>query len=96
VGATGVRAVPAPGESVQRLSTQGGEAQPTLITTGTGSGKTESFLTPILDDCRRQRRQGKAGIKAILLYPMNALATDQALRLNELLRLSRGHRLPAQ
>ncbi len=42
---------------------------------------------PILDHCRRQRRQGKTGIKAILLYPMNALATDQALRLNDLLQL---------
>ena len=68
-----------------RLSTKGGPAEPTLITTGTGSGKTESFLIPVLDHCRRSRQQGKAGIKAILLYPMNALATDQTQRINELL-----------
>ncbi|MEV1288749.1 DEAD/DEAH box helicase [Micromonospora sp. NPDC049679] len=68
-----------------RLSTKGKAAEPTLITTGTGSGKTESFLIPVLDHCRRQRQQGRAGIKAILLYPMNALATDQTQRINELL-----------
>ncbi|MET8909532.1 DEAD/DEAH box helicase [Micromonospora sp. NPDC004551] len=68
-----------------RLSTRGKAAEPTLITTGTGSGKTESFLIPVLDHCRRQRQQGKAGVKAILLYPMNALATDQTQRINELL-----------
>ncbi|MGN9768429.1 DEAD/DEAH box helicase [Micromonospora sp. SD12] len=68
-----------------RLSTKGKAAEPTLITTGTGSGKTESFLIPVLDHCRRQRQHGKAGVKAILLYPMNALATDQTQRINELL-----------
>lgn len=55
------------------------QPQPTLVTTGTGSGKTECFLYPILDDCLR--RSGEPGIKAILLYPMNALATDQARRI---------------
>ena len=71
--------------AITRLSTKDGSAEPTLITTGTGSGKTESFLIPILDHCRRQRRQGRAGIKAILLYPMNALATDQTNRISDLL-----------
>jgi DEAD/DEAH box helicase domain-containing protein len=51
----------------------------TIIATGTGSGKTECFLYPILDHCYRHR--GQPGIKAILIYPMNALATDQAGRL---------------
>ncbi|MEO3822750.1 DEAD/DEAH box helicase [Actinomadura sp. B10D3] len=66
-------------------SAQGHTPQPTLITTGTGSGKTESFLYPVLDHCRREREAGKAGIKAVFLYPMNALATDQAQRINDLL-----------
>lgn len=70
----------------ERLSTSNGDALPTLITTGTGSGKTESFLIPVLDHCRRQRRQGRTGVKAVLLYPMNALATDQAQRLDDYLR----------
>ncbi|MFD6467181.1 DEAD/DEAH box helicase [Streptomyces goshikiensis] len=68
-----------------RLSTLHGPAQPTLVTTGTGSGKTESFLIPVLDHCRRQRALGRRGIKAVLLYPMNALATDQAGRIGEYL-----------
>jgi DEAD/DEAH box helicase domain-containing protein len=59
-----------------------GEApKSTLIATGTGSGKTECFLYPVLEHCRQQRAAGKRGIKAILIYPMNALATDQAGRL---------------
>lgn len=50
----------------------------TLIATGTGSGKTECFLYPLLDHCLSHR--GELGIKAIVVYPMNALATDQAKR----------------
>lgn len=50
----------------------------TLVATGTGSGKSESFLWPILAHCEAHASQ--PGIKAILIYPMNALATDQALR----------------
>ena len=50
----------------------------TLVATGTGSGKTECFLYPILDACAM--RAGQPGIKAIIIYPMNALATDQAKR----------------
>ena len=51
----------------------------TLIATGTGSGKTEGYLWPILDACRQNK--GNSGIKAIIIYPMNALATDQARRI---------------
>ena len=50
-----------------------------MVATGTGSGKTECFLYPILDYCRGQA--GTPGIKAILVYPMNALAADQARRI---------------
>lgn len=53
------------------------QPQSTLVATGTGSGKTECFLYPILNYCLQERRQG---IKAIIVYPMNALATDQARR----------------
>lgn len=69
-----------------RLSTLHTPAQPTLVTTGTGSGKTESFLIPILDHCQRARRAGTRGIKAVLLYPMNALASDQTDRIDRFLR----------
>src|SRR3954470_19905564 len=57
-----------------------------LVATGTGSGKTESFLYPIVDDLLRQRDQGvREGLTAILVYPMNALANDQLDRLREML-----------
>ena len=64
-----------------RLSGAGPES--TIVATGTGSGKTECFLYPILDYCYKHR--GEPGIKAILIYPMNALAGDQAGRLAELI-----------
>ena len=51
----------------------------TVIATGTGSGKTECFLYPVLDHCRTQA--GTPGVKAIVIYPMNALASDQARRI---------------
>ena len=70
-------------KSWTRLSTGNQNPQATMITTGTGSGKTESFLYPMLDYCFRQ--QHRPGIKVIILYPMNALATDQAKRLAEMI-----------
>lgn len=60
-----------------RLS--GHDPKPTIVATGTGSGKTESFLYPILEHCRSH--SGHHGVKAILIYPMNALANDQAKRI---------------
>ncbi|HBY94498.1 MAG TPA: DEAD/DEAH box helicase, partial [Chloroflexi bacterium] len=59
-----------------------------VVATGTGSGKTESFLIPIFDHLLRQREAGllkKPGVRALLLYPMNALANDQLKRLRHLL-----------
>lgn len=72
-------------EAFARLSSRHGRPAPTLVTTGTGSGKTESFLIPILDHCRREKAAGRAGIKALVLYPMNALANDQARRIAAML-----------
>jgi len=58
---------------------------PTLVTTGTGSGKTECFLLPILNYVIAQKEAGKNnGMKALILYPMNALIDDQGERLAEL------------
>ena len=66
----------------QRLSTLHGAAS-TLVATGTGSGKTECFAYPVLDHCARMAKQ-EPGIKALVIYPMNALASDQARRFAEL------------
>ncbi len=65
----------------ERLAWQ--HAQSTIVATGTGSGKTECFLLPILDYCLANRAPG---IKAILIYPMNALASDQAKRIEKLIQ----------
>ncbi len=64
----------------KRLSSKNKTPECTIVTTGTGSGKTECFLYPILDHCLRAKKQGQKGIKAIILYPMNALASDQEKR----------------
>lgn len=58
--------------------------QPVILATGTGSGKTEAFLMPIVDGCLR--RKGQKGVKALLLYPMNALINNQRDRLRRLLQ----------
>lgn len=58
----------------KRLRMPGGKS--TIVATGTGSGKTECFLYPVLDYVIRAHQEGIAkGIKAIIIYPMNALAT---------------------
>lgn len=59
-----------------------------IVATGTGSGKTESFLIPILDHLLREKAAGtldQPGVRALLLYPMNALANDQLKRLRRVL-----------
>lgn len=86
----------------------------TVITSGTGSGKTESFLLPLLADiykeakteqwanvnnttdwylsqndlyepCQRDGETRPTGIRALIMYPMNALVEDQMARLREAL-----------
>lgn len=64
------------------------EIRSMVVTTGTGSGKTECFMLPLVKDLQRldntnvaQRRE----IKAIFLYPLNALMEDQKSRLHRLL-----------
>ena len=71
-------------ENAIRHITQGSNA---LVATGTGSGKTESFLIPILNHLLGERLPNTLsdpGIRALLLYPMNALANDQVKRLRQL------------
>ncbi len=73
-------------KAFRRLSTAGRSSpEPTIVTTGTGSGKTECFLYPILDHCARARERQQQGVRALLIYPMNALVDDQAKRLAELI-----------
>jgi hypothetical protein len=57
-----------------------------VVATGTGSGKTESFLYPILLHLYEEFQAGTLcpGIRAMVLYPMNALANDQRERLGHI------------
>lgn len=57
-----------------------------VVATGTGSGKTESFLYPILLHLYREFEAGALcpGVRALVLYPMNALANDQRERLGKI------------
>jgi superfamily II DNA/RNA helicase len=48
-----------------------------VVTTGTGSGKSMCFELPIVNYCLEQHAKGEKGIKAIIIYPMNALANTQ-------------------
>lgn len=57
----------------------------TIIATGTGSGKTECFTFPLLNHCIEKPAKG---IKAIVIYPMNALANDQAKRFAETISMT--------
>lgn len=69
--------------------TRGIEQHNLVITTGTGSGKTEAFLYPILNHLFRLKEESDhvpRGVHALLLFPMNALANDQMKRLRVLLK----------
>lgn len=61
------------------------EGHSLVVSTGTGSGKTESFLLPILNSLMQEKdaNGGKLtpGVRALIIYPMNALANDQIDRL---------------
>ena len=64
-----------------------GKGHSAIITTGTGSGKTESFLYPILNDLLFdvEKENKEVGVRAIFLYPMNALVNDQIDRVRKIL-----------
>ena len=60
-----------------------------IIATGTGSGKTECFLMPIIGELvnegmERPSSASMPGVRALLLYPMNALVNDQISRIRKL------------
>ena len=56
-----------------------------LVATGSGSGKTECFLYPMIDDILREGELSRPGVRAIIVYPLNALANDQMHRISRLL-----------
>lgn len=61
-----------------------------FISTGTGSGKTECFMWPLLAKMAAEARNSKEswakrGIRTIIMYPMNALVSDQISRLRRMI-----------
>lgn len=59
------------------LELAGRDGKSLLVATGTGSGKTETFLYPIAHHLLSDPEPDKPGVRALLVYPMNALANDQ-------------------
>lgn len=59
-----------------------------VVCSGTGSGKTEAFLIPLIDSLIREHESGNLNddVRAMILYPMNALVNDQIRRLRSILR----------
>ncbi|MFA7171845.1 MAG: DEAD/DEAH box helicase [Kiritimatiellia bacterium] len=59
-----------------------------VVSTGTGSGKTECFLIPIVDYLLRLSEAGELtnDVHVMVLYPMNALVNDQLARLRQILK----------
>lgn len=59
-----------------------------VVSTGTGSGKTECYLYPIFNSLMREKEAGTLdpGVRALLIFPMNALANDQQKKLRKLLK----------
>ena len=65
-----------------------------VVTTGTGSGKSLCFFIPIVDAVVKAKRSGeKARTRAIVIYPMNALANSQLEELKKFLD-GQGHPVP--
>lgn len=64
-----------------------------VVTTGTGSGKTECFLLPVISDLIQESSTWKdnrpRAIRTMILYPLNALAEDQMIRLRKALNSRR-------
>jgi ATP-dependent helicase YprA (DUF1998 family) len=63
----------------------GDGARSLIVSSGTGSGKTECFLAPILDRLVRVSDAGRTtptGVRALMLYPLNALISSQEERLS--------------
>jgi ATP-dependent helicase YprA (DUF1998 family) len=65
-----------------------GNGKNLVVCSGTGSGKTETFLIPLIDSLVRELAAGELtpGVRAMILYPMNALVNDQIRRLRNILR----------
>ncbi|OIR00557.1 ATP-dependent RNA helicase RhlE [mine drainage metagenome] len=86
----GLYPLPYEHQSQALASFLGQEEADLVVATGTGSGKTESFLMPVIgklavEGAERPASAALPGCRAMLLYPMNALVNDQLARIRRLL-----------
>ncbi len=77
-------------DALEQFFAKGIASDDLVVATGTGSGKTETFLYSILgslalEGVERPQSFLRHGVRALLLYPMNALVSDQTARLRRLL-----------
>jgi len=77
-------------DAIEAFFARGHDGDDLIVATGTGSGKTETFLYSILgmlaiEGTERTKSYRLPGMRALLLYPMNALVSDQTSRLRRLL-----------
>jgi ATP-dependent helicase YprA (DUF1998 family) len=68
--------------------------EPYVLTTGTGSGKSMTYVVPIIDDILRNPQI--QGVRAILVYPMNALINSQKEEFDKFLKTVPDARADAQ
>ncbi len=69
-------------EAITAAPAREGPQPAVIISAGTGYGKTECFLLPMLNHLWQRPRGTQRGIRAMILYPMNALVNDQLERLD--------------
>lgn len=60
-----------------------------VVSTGTGSGKTNCFLIAVINELLKEKENGTLndGVRALFIYPMNALSNDQMKNIRELLMM---------
>ncbi|MBS1984403.1 MAG: DEAD/DEAH box helicase, partial [Bdellovibrionales bacterium] len=76
-------------DALEAYFSEGEDGSDLIVATGTGSGKTETFLYSVLgalamEGTHRPESYATSGVRALLLYPMNALVSDQTSRLRKL------------
>ena len=70
-------------KTLLKEKTPDGKNMSIVVTTGTGSGKTECFMLPLVQDLIEHHIPEQ--VQAIFLYPLNALMEDQKARMEKLL-----------
>lgn len=95
----GIGIFPSPYEHQIQALEAAARGENLFVSTGTGSGKTECFMWPLLAKMASEARSSKKtwekrGIRTIIMYPMNALVSDQVSRLRKMIGDPKRNSLP--